>query len=430
MEPGRTLIKHSAAIHMTNVLSALERRVYNALLYVARPTMGRGVDHTIDTRGLLSLTGCTPNNRDHLIDTAIGLVGRTVTYNLFGKDAQDGDAWRMTSVLLAEGGFNSDRSQLRYSFPNSIVELLKSPSLYARVNLSVQRKMRRSGSMALYEFYLDMLGGRRSEVEFSIDVADLRRLLGATDKLDAFKALRSKAIEPAHQEINAVSDLRVSIPRMLRVDHSVKTLVIHVERADRAGGQRPDENLPHDSGAVAQVGAARVAEAPPLKDAAGAKEDAIRQRLVAVLGPDVATRALSQYGLERVQANFDYACDMYGRGGIRSLPAYFVRALQDDYAAAAARPVPQAPRPQARTPSPEFSAADDPIRAREDLRTRQIRAWYSALDADEQARWREAFEASDCFRLTSTLRKRDASSPLYMGALLMFLSGAGIEAAS
>ncbi len=429
MEPGRTLIKHSAAIHMTNVLSALERRVYNALLYVARPTMGRGVDHTIETRGLLALTGCTPNNRDHLIDTAIGLVGRTVTYNLFGKDARDGDAWRMTSVLLAEGGFNSDRSQLRYSFPNSIVELLKSPSLYARVNLSVQRKMRRSGSMALYEFYLDMLGGRRSEVEFSIDVADLRRLLGATDKLDAFKALRSKAIEPAHQEINAVSDLRVSIPRMLRVDHSIKTLVIHVERAEGAGGQQgPDEHLPPDSSPVAQFGADP--EAPSLKDPAGSKEDAIRQRLVAALGADVATRALSQYGLERVQANFDYACDMYGRGGIRSLPAYFVRALQDDYAAAAARPVPQAPRPQARTPSPEFSAADDPIRAREDLRTRQIRAWYSALDADEQARWREAFEASDCFRLTSTLRKRDASSPLYMGALLMFLSGAGIEAAS
>ena len=425
------LIKHSAAIHMTNVLSPWERRAYNSLLYLARPTLARGVDHVVDTRRLMSMVGTTASHRDDLIDAVMGLVGRTVTYNVFGKDSQNDEHWRITSTLLADAGVTADRSKLRYSFPNSIVDLLRHPSLYARINLSVQRKMRRASAMALYEFYLDMLGARRNEIEFSIDVSSLRLLLGATDKLKEFKVLRRYAIDPSHEEINAVSDLRVSVASMARQGKSIARLVMRVERArERLNDVDPDGSLPIRDEPISED----AVTATPVPDAASSTRQSsaselFEAHLADLLGPDAARRALTDYGPARVRANFDYAHDKHRRGGIRSLRAYFIHALQNDYAESASRTATPAP-PDRSHRAAKQAPQPDPKRATEDRRNQEIRAWYSGLSDDEQALWRASFEASERFSgIGSVLRKSGPSSPLYMGALLLFLAERGTDVA-
>ncbi len=418
MKEAHTLIKHSAAIHMTNVLSPVERRAYNSLLFFARPSMQRGADHIIETPRLMAMVGCTANNRDHLIDTVISLVGRVVTYNVFGKDACDKEAWRMTSALLADAGFSSDRRVLRYSFPNSIVDLLKHPSLYARINLAVQRKMRRAGAMALYEFYLDTLGARRRDIEFTIDLSSLRLLLGTTDKFEQFAAFRRYVIDPAHQEINAVSDLRVSVAQMKRQGRAVSALEIRVERVGE--GWRDDDQ------GVALLDPAISAPAT----GNGGQDDDLRARLADVLGAETATQVMARHDTGRIRANFDYALAMHGRGGIRSLRAYFLRAIAEDYVSSASSAAQTPTRPaRRRLPGAANTAPTvDPRRVAEDLRIREARAWYGSLSAAEQARCREDFEKSEQFRgMASMLRGRAGESPIYLGALLSFLAERALD---
>lgn len=409
LQDAQTLIKHSATVHMTNVLSPVERRAYNSLLYLARPSMQRGADHIIDTSRLMVMVGCTANNRDHLIGTVIGLVGRTVTYNVFGKDTRDEEVWRMTSVLLADAGFTADKSQLRYSFPNSIVDLLKHPSLYARINLAVQRKMRRAGAMALYEFYLDTLGGRRRDTEFTMDLSALRLLLGATAKFEQFKELRRYVIDPAHEEINAVSDLRVSVVQMVRKGRAVSALAIRVERTGEGSGACDQGDAPSEPVIVAPA-------------AGGSGAGGLEARLTDALGVGAANQVMGRYDAERVRANLDYALAMYDRGGIRNLRAYFLRAITEDYAGSA----PRTPKRPAGRKSPAASTEPppvDPRRAAEDLRIQETRAWYGSLSAAEQARCREEFEGSELFRrMASLLRGRQEESQVYVSALLLFLA--------
>jgi hypothetical protein len=161
-----SVIKHSAAIHMANTLSVTERKIYNALLYHARPNLARGADHIVKTSEIESAIGFKSNNRPYLVELTEGLREKSVRYNIFGKDRKHAEVWRMNSGILAEVGFSLKNSRCRYSFPNTLVELLKNPHLYARINLVVQSRIRGHHTLPLYEFYVDMLGGNRIETEF------------------------------------------------------------------------------------------------------------------------------------------------------------------------------------------------------------------------------------------------------------------------
>lgn len=302
------LIKHSAAIQLSGSLTLAQRQCYNALLKNAFPWLERGEDHWMQTKDLeILLQKRGSRNRAWLIETAESLRDVSVRYNVLGKDRDNREIWEMNSGLLAEIGAKSNRELIKYSFPNTLNDLLREPSMYAKINLDVQARFRGHYGLPLYEFYLDILGGKRKEVEYTFWVSDLRRLLCLEKSHQEFKYLQAKVIKPAHREINTHTDIRVSVVEHLRESRSVVALKLHIERTGLA---------PMD----AQL--EQVADSAP----------ALQRALEAYYNLDTIALVLNRYSTDYIQAQLEYLERQRGRQNIRKPGAYLRAALQADYA--------------------------------------------------------------------------------------------------
>lgn len=402
-----SVIKHSATIHMANTLTVTERKIYNALLYHARPSMNRGIDHVVDTDVLEEASGFTRNNRHYLVETAESLREKTVRYNIFGKDRSNGEIWRMNSGLLSEIGFTANNSRCRYSFPNTLIDLLKNPSLYARINLSIQSRIRGHHTLPLYEFYLDMLGGRRGETEFDFPIDDLKELLDLGDSYQEFKVLNRDIVQKAHSEINAKTDIRVDVVASIRTGRRVTALSLRIVRTSSS----------HDISDLVLDEQGRVA------DHLGHRDESLEKDLFDVFGNDFTVKnILRDYpDPQYVHANLLYARQMHARGKVKNLAAYLVKALKEDYRPKAAKSV------SAMSSVPPFSSTKAKTANNGEVlsaRVKQGRALFAAMSPAEQHEMKQKFEQTQVYLSLKKLMgsKISEDSRLYLGSFFEFVT--------
>jgi len=400
-----SVIKHSAAIHMANSLTLSERKIYNALLYFARPSLIRGVDHVVDMAVLEGAVGFTRNNRNYLVSIAESLREKTVRYNIFGKDKSHDEVWCMNSGLLSEIGFTDNNSKCRYSFPNSLIDLLRDPSLYARINLGVQTRINGQHTLPLYEFYLDMLGGRRGVTEFSFSIVDLRALLDIGEAYTEFKVLNRDVIQKAHVEINSKADIRVDVLSLMRTGRRVTALRLRVTRTTKAA---------EDSDCIIEDRAQTAGER-------AVDGDDIEIRLLEVFGKaKIVSGIIRDYvDVDYIRANLDYAKQMHARGKVKNLAAYVMKALKDDYRPGGRKSCVAPMVERAVAPVNEIDAVMKPQQ-----RVERGRAAYDSLSDEEKQAVRFQFEKTGVFLgLKSMLGKKiKEDSPLYTGSLFSFVA--------
>lgn len=333
------MVKHSAAIHMANCLNILERRIYNVLLLQARPQMARGVDHEIETVALENAVHSTRNNRAHLIASVEGLRDKRVRYNIFDKDSLHAEVWRMNSGLVAEIGFNTSRTRCRYSFPNSLVDLLHNPNLFARINLDVEMKLKCVHSVPLYEFYIDILGGYQNEREFAFKIDDVRALLDLGDGYDDFKILNRDVLKRANQEINDKSDIEVGTIALNRIGRNVTSVQISIRRKVPQT-RREDNELKdplHDDPSQVESATIREGEGDGIDeckflDSPLTTRDQLKKDLHRYLPNSDLNTVLANHSIPYIHANFMYVCRMEKQGKVKNRAAYFLTALKKNYA--------------------------------------------------------------------------------------------------
>jgi replication initiator protein len=406
-----SVIKHSAAIHMANTLTVSERKIYNALLYHARPKLARGVDHVIRTSTLETAVGFTPNNRPYLVDLTEGLREKSVRYNIFGKDKRHAEIWRMSSGLLAEVGFTLNNSCCRYSFPNTLVDLLKNPHLYARIDLEIQSRIRGHHTLPLYEFYLDMLGGNRMETQFEFLLSDIKELLDLHDSYPEFKVLNRDIVQRAHREINEKTDINVEVVMHMRSGRKVAGLHLRVVRS------------------TTKMEASDTRSSSVIPDAKEKISTTDLENLLFKVFQSSATveRIFREYDdREYIRGNLEYVCQMHERGLVKNLAAYAMKALQQDYRSTLSSKELKA---ETRRKANEariaaYSNSERIERAFAAHRIKEARVRYADLSPEEQLGLQEAFESSKEYQgIRSTLRcKLNPSSPIYAGAFYAFVA--------
>jgi len=243
------LVKHSGMIQMRNCLSTVERKIFNYLINNARNSMmntyANPVDNlpkllnfTVNMRDLEVWLGASPSNRSFLCDVLSGFVSHVVQYNIFDKDKDGKELWSVTSVLVSEMAFSADHTVCRYSFPNGIAEAILNPTMYAKIDLNAQLKMSSKHSGALYEYYEDVLGGKRESMSTRITIDDYRQLLNIHhNEYSAYKDLNRYVIKKAHQEINELSPLKVDVTEY-KVGRKVVALDLTITRRITNHAQR------------------------------------------------------------------------------------------------------------------------------------------------------------------------------------------------
>jgi len=191
-----TLAKHSAVIQMSNKMSAIQRKCYNAFLYTAKKQLeenpGR-FEFEIDAKILLDFFK-VGENYTYLKEKLEELQDIKVKYNILEKDKKQ--SWGVFNLIA---GIEYENSKFIFSFPHQVLKSLVNPNIYTYIDLVIIKDLKSKYSIALYELLKDY----KEIKEVIIEVSEFRELMGVKEKqYTMFSTFRDKVINRAISEIN------------------------------------------------------------------------------------------------------------------------------------------------------------------------------------------------------------------------------------
>ena len=204
-----SIIKHSAAIHIQNNITLLQRKVWNVLLFNAYDDLPLQEIYHIPVRELKKHLDYNSNDDEYLKQIIRALVNCSVEWNILDKDGKQewGVAGLLAQVKIKEG-------MCSYAYAPEMRSRLHNPSMYARISLSLQNVFDGKYGQTLWELCVDYLGHDREygETPF-ITIEQFHKLMGVENSqyVKQFKILNRDVLKPAVAEINKVSDLRVEV---------------------------------------------------------------------------------------------------------------------------------------------------------------------------------------------------------------------------
>jgi hypothetical protein len=204
----KEVIKHSSAVQITNSITLLQRRAWNVLLARAFDDLPASDRYQIRVRDLIEMLDYNSNDDAHLKEALEKLTTTAVRWNILRKDQST--EWGVFPLLA---GAVIKQGVLTYAFSPFLKERLHNPRMYARISLSFQNKFQSKHALALYELCLDYFDFDRGYGETPyISVDEFRELMGVNeDEYQSFARLNEKVIKKAINEINALSDLAVTV---------------------------------------------------------------------------------------------------------------------------------------------------------------------------------------------------------------------------
>ena len=203
MKPGELIEVRKSAD-----LTLHDRRVLNLLIENAWSEIEENTRHAMP---LSKLRGPTHKGGERVSDS----VGRLITtlVEIPTKDKNGKPATLRTSLLsetTTTDDENDPKAYIRYAFSHGMREIIKHSRYWGRIKAHVMFAFSSKYAMCLYEALCLRGNLQVNEQEFSVD--DFRELLGVENsKLPAFPQLKQKAITPAVEEVNGLSDFNVEI---------------------------------------------------------------------------------------------------------------------------------------------------------------------------------------------------------------------------
>lgn len=200
------LKKHVGAIHSSNKLSLVQRKIANALLFNAYDDLLIKVEHEIHIRGLCNLIGYDSNDYKTIKKALINLLSTVIEWNLVDGNKLDVEGvWNASSII---SDASIDGAICTYSYSNKMKKLLYSPELYGRLNMMVQAKFQSTYGLALYENCI-----RYQNIEQTpwFEISQFRKLMGIEEgKYSIFRDFKRRVLDKAIEEVNRYSPLLVS----------------------------------------------------------------------------------------------------------------------------------------------------------------------------------------------------------------------------
>src|SRR5262249_24451146 len=119
-------------------------------------------------------------------------------------------------------------------FAPHLRQKLYNPDMFARLDLDMQKRFKSKHSLSLWELCIDYLGAKRDYGETPwIPLDDFYRLMGiAEGQYSLYKLFSQRVLSPAIDEINSVSDFRVSVEYQ-RQGRKITALKFKIRRVAR-----------------------------------------------------------------------------------------------------------------------------------------------------------------------------------------------------
>jgi plasmid replication initiation protein len=207
-EPNRELKKHAAAIHCSNSLSLLQRKISNALLYHAYKELLVKEEHHITVKQLCRLIGYAGNNHTAIKEAFKELISTVIEWNLI-DDKTGLENWTASSIIAS---VSLEGPSCYYAYSPRMKQLLHSPSMFGKIDLVIQSRFRSSYGLALYENcirYRDLPHTKWFDMEM------FKKLMGVPiGQYEVFRDLKRRVLDKAVDEVNTYSDLFIETEYM------------------------------------------------------------------------------------------------------------------------------------------------------------------------------------------------------------------------
>jgi len=366
------IFKPTATIHVGNKLSLIERKVFNTIIWHSQKNRLAKSSDTLSLALLMSVIGLERSKNLDVIKEAIEKLTTTpIVWNTLKKDRTTD--WGICTFLA---GAEISTGQLRYVVNPLLAEKVNHPTLFAKIQLLVQREFSSKYSLALYEFLVDELSRagtpKTHEVQVALDT--VRHILQFDGE---YKHLHSDVLKPCVQEINKHTDISVGY-RGVKQGRAVIALLFSIERT------AVQLQMPLDD----------------LKILEGGDEDNLPPKEVLALslvergvGARKAKELVETYDEERIRENITYAETEHRAGKVKKLSAFVIRAIEEDY-----RPKKTEDELRNDAKSAQKHTGEEDVVARDELekewhlfRSNRVRELFEVLPENEKQARKDAY---------------------------------------
>lgn len=293
--------KHSSIVQMSNIATLQERKVMNALLWIAKDTLKRSPDDRVfntEVGTLKRLTGLKQNDNLELKDALRNLANMAIEYNIMHKDdANERGIFRFISEVKIKEEWIGKSTNIIFEFPTSILETIKNPNMFVTLDLMIIRSLESKHSIVLYEFIKDYL----KLWKLRCIISDFRKLMWIQDnQYKNFAMFRKRALDVAINEINEQTDIIVSYT-LEKFWKQVSAILFTMQ---------PKKNI--------------------------IKEDKLeiniktKLKLYGVSDPIIET-LIQKHDLEYLSANLKIVEEQIKKGGITNITWYLLKSFKIDY---------------------------------------------------------------------------------------------------
>jgi plasmid replication initiation protein len=202
--------KHVAIIHAYSLMSVLQRKIFNVLLYEAikgdsglHHKESISVECRIPFYNVCKAVKFNSNNTQYLKEAIDGLASLKIEWNLLKDKVPTDISFLNLRVLHGSPTFFQDNT-LNFSFHKVMLDLIDNPSIYGTVDLEIQSQFESKYGHALYENATRFVNLQKNKI---IQLETFRRLLGVReDKYPSMRELTRNVISPAVEEVNDRAD--------------------------------------------------------------------------------------------------------------------------------------------------------------------------------------------------------------------------------
>lgn len=299
------LKKHIYAIHCTNNLTLVQRKLFNALLFNAYKDLPYKNKFEIPVRKLCELIGYNSKDFKNLKKLLKALVTTALEWNVIDYESPKiKEKWKTSSIVSAA---TLEDGLCTYEYSSTMAEFLYQPALYGRLNLNLMAKFKSSYGIALYENCIRYSGLPQTQW-FSLDV--FRKLMGVQDnQYEAFNNFKRKVLDVAVKEVNDLSPILI-VAELKRKNQKVVSIRFIISSKNEDHSKLKHENIQQDNVGLIDV----------LTETFN-------------LSPEMIQKMYGTYGVEYIQQKIDFILNTenFKSGKIRSLAGFLIEALKNDY---------------------------------------------------------------------------------------------------
>ena len=202
----RQVRKCVEAVHITNNITLVQRKLINGLLlnaYYELPNQSITI-HRIQVSQLVDLIGYDSNDIARIKVLLKALTNTVIEWDIMNEAGKR--EWGVSALLASADIIDG---VCTYAYSPHLRAKLFNPQFYVLLDMDIVRRFQSGYALALYE---NCARYRRLGQTPSFPIEVVRSLLGARDPYyDDYRKLNERVLQPALREVNAVTDLALSI---------------------------------------------------------------------------------------------------------------------------------------------------------------------------------------------------------------------------